>query len=264
MNGNSTTWAWGSSCTVKGLKIVGVYGSNTFNIYPGCLIDEVTCINMRSASITFATASGRQGHTIEKVYVEKAPSLIAAIGQCDAVIGKLTYSGVPVVRATVTDGGFASVERLGGTAGNCWSFGCGFEVSRVTDVVDGSANNSMKVGIVSSTIVPATNPARRLIAIYKPSAAITAGQTVTVSLRMRRSHATNIVPSLFVRGTPDGSTLTDLRTAMTAAANTWETVTITYTATASDEHIYIWWEAYATSATDFFHVNPESLTVTVA
>jgi len=50
---------------------------------------------------------------------------------------------------------------------------------------------------------------------------------------------------------------------MTAAANTWETVTITYTAAASTEEIYIWWEAYATTATDFFHVNPASLTVTV-
>jgi hypothetical protein len=57
---------------------------------------------------------------------------------------------------------------------------------------------------------------------------------------------------------------TDQETAMTAAANTWETVTVSFTTLASSEEIYIFWECSAnTTATEFFHVNPESLTVTV-
>jgi hypothetical protein len=263
MTGNSTTWSLGSNCTAKGIKVVGVNGAHGWNVYPGVLIDDVTAINMQLAGLSIATCAGRNGHNFEKVHIDKAGSLIAHTNQCDATIGKLTYALVTVVRATVTDGGFVSIERLGGIAGNSWGFGYVYQISRVTDVVDGSAVASMKVEIVSTTGAPSTKPARRLLTVYKHSASITAGQTVSISLRMRRSHATNIVPSLFIRGTADGSTAIDRETAMTAAANTWETVTVSYTADASDEEIYIWWEAYATTATDFFHVNPESLTVTV-
>lgn len=248
----------------SGLKVCGSAAGCTVSVQPSALIDDITLINMSgNGAVTSGQGSSRGGHSVERVYVKSATNLLSSAVQfSDLVIGKLEYAMVAVIRPTVTDTGTISIERFAGTDGDSRTWGPYHEISRVTDVVDGSANNSMKVVIVSTTGATVAAPMRRLMAIYKHTSAFTAGQTVTVTLRMRRSHATNIIPWLMVRG---GSVVaTDQKTAMTAAANTWETVTVSFTSLASSEELYLWWECSASSATDFFHINMESLNVTVA
>lgn len=261
---NGSVITLGVGCFASGLKFFGTANLMALSTNPASLFDDVTIINHASSALVASVNSSRSGHSIERVSVMTCASLLSAPtnNASDCVVGKVEYSMVGTIRSNVSDPGTVSVERFNGVDGDCRSWGPYHEISRVTDVVDGTATASMKVGIVSATAASANNPLRRLMFIYKHSSAYTAGQTISVSCRFRRSHATNIIPWLMVRG---GSVVaTDQKTAMTAAANTWETVTVSFTALASSEEIYIFWECSAnTTATEFFHVNPESLTITV-
>jgi hypothetical protein len=261
--GNSTH-ALGPGAKSSGMKLFSTSSNGvSISVNESAMFDDCTFINCAGPALVAGASGSRGGHTIERVYVKFCSSLVSAPAMTECVVGKLEYAFAGSTRATAADAGTVSVERFGGVDGDCRTWGPYHEISRVTDVVDGSANNSMKVGIVSATAAPVAMPLRRLMAIYKHSAAFTAGQTLTVSLRFRRSHATNIIPWLMVRG--GAVVATDQKTAMTAAANTWETVTVSFTTLASSEEIYIYWECSAnTTATEFFHVNPESLTVTVS
>jgi hypothetical protein len=258
----SGTFVLGTGSKASGIKFFGANNTVTVGVNESALLDDITVISCAGPLLSAGAGGSRGGHTVERIYGKLCASLISAPSMTEAIAGKLEYALAVTVRATASDAGTVSVERFNGADGDCRTWGPYQEISRVTDVIDGSANNSMRIGLVSSTAATVDMPLRRLIAIYKHSAAFTAGQTISVTLRMRRSHATNIVPWLMVRG---GSVVaTDQKTAMTAAANTWETVTVSFTALSSSEEIYIFCECSAnTTATESFHVNPESLTVTV-
>jgi hypothetical protein len=259
----SGTYAFGPGSKASGMKFFCTSSTGvSISVNESAMFDDCTFINSAGPALVAGASCTRGGHAIERVSGKFSASLIAAPAMTGFVVGKLEYTFAGSTRATAADAGTVSVERFNDVDGDCRTWGPYHEISRVTDVVDGSANNSMKVGIVSATAAPVAMPLRRLMAIYKHSSAYTAGQTLTVSLRFRRSHATNIIPWLMVRG--GAVVATDQKTAMTAAANTWETVTVSFTTLASSEEIYIYWECSAnTTATEFFHVNPESLTVTV-
>jgi hypothetical protein len=261
--GNSSH-ALGPGAKSSGMKFFSTSSTGiSISVNESAMFDDCTFINSAGPVLVAGASCTRGGHAVERVYGKFCASLISAPAMTSFVVGKLEYAFAGSTRATAANPGTVSVERFNDVDGDCRTWGPYHEISRVTDVVDGSTNNSMKVGIVSATAAPVAMPMRRMMAIYKHSSAYTAGQTLTVSLRFRRSHATNIIPWLMVRG---GSVVaTDQKTAMTAAADTWETVTVSFTTLASSEEIYIFWECSAnTTATEFFHVNPESLTVTVS
>jgi hypothetical protein len=261
--GNSSH-ALGPGAKSSGMKFFSTAsGGVSISVNESAMFEDCTFINSAGPVLVAGASCTRGGPAIERVYGKFCTSLVAAPAMTSFVVGKLEYTFAGSTRATVDNAGTVSVERFNDVDGDCRTWGPYHEISRVTDVVDGSANNSMKVGIVSATAAPVAMPMRRLMAIYKHSSAYTAGQTLTVSLRFRRSHATNIIPWLMVRG--GAVVATDQKTAMTASADTWETVTVSFTTLASSEEIYIFWECSAnTTATEFFHVNPESLTVTVS
>jgi hypothetical protein len=94
---------------------------------------------------------------------------------------------------------------------------------------------------------------------YKHASSIS-GASVTVSMRIKKSHATNIAGRLEVKR---GIILASDATTTIPSDTNWNTVSVTFTPTA-DGPIEVYFELWSTASTESVYVNPESLTVTVA
>jgi hypothetical protein len=127
--------------------------------------------------------------------------------------------------------GLLSVESLGKIAGNDTLRHQYGRMTRQTAVVDTQAS-SWRVQVTSSNAV-ARGPLRLPLAKLD----LTCGQTTTIAMRMRRdntglSMGLSYMPS---EGLPGFTT--EQRALMTAAANTWETVTLSLSPTGSGTQI---------------------------
>jgi hypothetical protein len=128
--------------------------------------------------------------------------------------------------------GLLSVESLGKIAGNDTLRHPYGRMTRQTAVVDTQAS-SWRVQVTSSNAV-ARGPLRLPLGKFD----ITCGVTTTIAMRMRRdntglSMGLSYMPT---EGLP-GITTTEQRALMTAAANTWETVTLSLSPTGSGTQI---------------------------
>jgi hypothetical protein len=127
--------------------------------------------------------------------------------------------------------GLVSVESLGKTAGNDTLRHTYGRATRQTAVVDTQAS-SWRVQVTSSNAV-ARGPLRLPLGQFE----ITRGVTTSIAIRMRRDNTglSMGLSYLPTEGLP-GIT-TEQRALMTAAANTWETVTLTLSPTGSGTQI---------------------------
>jgi hypothetical protein len=150
------------------------------------------------------------------------------------------------------------VQNYGGDASAILGSAAGLTISRDTSEVDGTAASSLKL-LVNTTTASSLFPLYWQGPTHKHSASIS-GASVTVSMRIKKSHATNILGRLEVkRGVIlAADAVTDI------PSNTdWNTVSVTFTPSA-DGKIEVYFETWATSSTDYILINPESLTVTVS
>ena len=127
--------------------------------------------------------------------------------------------------------GMVSVESLNNIAGNDVLFTVFGRVTRQTAVVDTEAS-SRRVQVTNSNAI-SRNPMRVPLGQFE----ITRGVTTSIAIRMRRDNTglslgLSLMPT---EGLP-GIT-TEQRALMTAAANTWETVTLTLSPTGSGTQI---------------------------
>ena len=145
--------------------------------------------------------------------------------------------------ATGVGGGFLYSNRHDNTDNNSWVWQSGIgTINQQTSVVDSPATTAWQMR-PTSTDAAATSP----LMLKLGTVVCAASSLVTVTARMRRDN-TGLTMRLICPGGQISGVATDVSTDMTAAANTWETVTITFTPTkAGAVDIY----AYAFGGTTF-------------
>jgi hypothetical protein len=142
---------------------------------------------------------------------------------------------------TSTPGGLFS-NRHDNTDNNSWVFNAWFTVNQQTAVVDSPATTAWKISPTNANAT-ASIPARLKLGTI----VCAASSLVTITARMQRDN-TGLTMRLVCPGGQISGVASDVTSDMTAAANTWETVTITFTPTkAGAVDIY----AYAFGGTTF-------------
>jgi len=160
--------------------------------------------------------------------------------------GQIYLSNFVINEATeVTTIGYASAaysNRHDNTDNNSWIFYQNGTVNQQTSVVDSPATTSWKMSPTNSN-ANAVNP----IMLKIGTVVCAANSAVTVTARMQRDNA-GLTMRLICPGGQISGVANDVSSDMTAAANTWETVSISFTPTkAGGVDIY----AYAFGGTTF-------------
>jgi hypothetical protein len=127
--------------------------------------------------------------------------------------------------------GMVSVESLGNIAGNDTLRHPWGRMTRQTAVVDTQAS-SMRVQVTSSNAISRT-PLRLPLGQFE----ITRGETTSVAVRMRRDNAGLSMGLSYMPTEGLPGITAEQRALMTAAANTWETVTLSLSPTGSGTQI---------------------------
>lgn len=127
---------------------------------------------------------------------------------------------------TITLGqGYVYSNRHDNTDGNNWQWQGSGTINQQTSVVDSPATSSWKMN-PTTTNATATSP----LWLKLGTVVCAASSLVTVTARMRRSN-TGLTMRLICPGGQIVGVTNDVYSDMTAAADTWETVTITFTPT---------------------------------
>jgi hypothetical protein len=145
--------------------------------------------------------------------------------------GQLYLNNFTINEATEVDSGnpvpgFVYANRLDDTDNNSWVFQTGIgTVNQQTAVVDSPATTAWRMRPTSSTAT-ATSP----LLLKLGTVVCAASSAVTVTARMQRSN-TGLKMRLICPGGQITGVSNSVFSDMTAAANTWETVSITFTPT---------------------------------
>ena len=124
-------------------------------------------------------------------------------------------------------GGFVYINRLDDTDNNSWVFQPGMgTVNQQTAVVDSPAATAWRMRPTDAVYVSAGSP----ILLKLGTVVCAASSAVTVTARMQRDN-TGLTMRLICPGGQITGVANDVFSDMTAAINTWQTVTITFTPT---------------------------------
>lgn len=157
-------------------------------------------------------------------------------------LNNFTINETTEVSTNLLGGAYVYSNRHDNTDNNSWVFSTGGTINQQTSVVDSPATTSWKMSPTSAS-VSATIPLRLKLG----TVVCGANTLVTVTARMRRSNTGLTMRLVCPAGQISGVT-SDVTSDMTASANTWETVTITFTPTkAGGVDIY----AYAFGGTTY-------------
>ena len=184
-----------------------------------CVVGTATITNNVSGSGIFSTASYNNF-----VNGGSTSGCAQGIGVSNA---EIYLNNFTVNEATEVNGtGFVYANRLDNTDNNSWVFQLGLgTVNQQTAVVDSPATTSWRMRPTSGTTT-ALSP----VLLKLGTVVCAASSAVTVTARMQRS-STGLTMRLICPGGQITGVASDVFTDMTAAANTWETVSITFTPT---------------------------------
>ncbi len=168
---------------------------------------------------------------------------VFAFSVSELYLNNFTINEVSEVAQPSTPTGFVYANRLDDTDNNSWVFQVSMgTVNQQTAVVDSPATTSWRMRPTTVTTT-ANSP----LLLKLGTVVCAASSAVTVTARMRRDN-TGLTMRLVCPGGQITGVSTNVSSDMTAAANTWETVTITFTPTkAGAVDIY----AYAFGGTTF-------------
>ena len=207
--------------------------------------------------MVFTSGSCRQGYNVRQVVINNSTT---ADMRC--ATGGVSIKGYDVTLNSTTKlsiaGGCIIAQNYNGDSAAVAGGQTGLGITRDTSTVDGTAASSLRLLVNANTYVSAF-PLYFEGPTYKHSSSIS-GASVTVTMRCKKSHATDISARMEVkRGIILAS---DATTTLTDDTN-WNTVSINFTPTA-DGPIEVYFELWSSSTTESVYVNPESLSVTVA
>lgn len=206
--GNSTggglRFASSANCTIGNLissnGLIGIFVDTSFNCF------------VNGGSTTGSTTSG---------VVIGTSTLVVTPGEL--YLNNFTINEVTEVSGLVSGLRYLYSNRHDNTDNNSWIWQGQGTINQQAAVVDSPATTSWKMN-PTSTNATATSPL-----LLKLGTVVCAASTlVTVTARMRRSN-TGLTMRLVCPGGQISGVANDVTADMTAAINTWETVTITFT-----------------------------------
>ena len=209
-------YAWGGGVTYAG-------GRN--------FMRGITSRNSAGSGLTFSGNPGNESICVsDLVTLNNTTSGIAAGIGVNARILDALINEANEISFTGNDG-MVSVESLGNIAGNDTLRHPWGRMTRQTAVVDTQAS-SMRVQVTSSNAISRT-PLRLPLGQFE----ITRGETTSVAVRMRRDNAGLSMGLSYMPTEGLPGITAEQRALMTAAANTWETVTLSLSPTGSGTQI---------------------------
>jgi hypothetical protein len=245
--GSTATNAYANNCSSNGLYLQGISGSIT-NAYSTC--------NSGSSGIALAGVASKAGNVY--AYGNQSYGVNFSVYNTKVVKGSTglngsggIYPGALVSYLTdvvVNDSVEVSIppsygdyvvysQRHDDTDDNHWQFHEGGTVNYQTTVKDGDSLGAWKISITDAKRGPYYPLKFRL-----DGPNFDAGTAVTCTIRLRRSNTNLHMAFILPGGTVHGVT-SDVLTEMTAAPDTWETVTITFTPDrrgGCDLFVYAW------------------------
>jgi hypothetical protein len=228
-NGGVGTTLSGPYVTIG--SIVGGNNSSTYDIRFGsslCTIGSATLTNGGTGATTaIQLPGGSFGNFINGGSSSGHTRGIDVDGTAQFYLNNFTINEATEI-FNVTPGGSTTVyaNRLDNTDNNSWVFQLNLgTANQQTSVVDSPATTSWRMR-PTTTDATASVPLRLKLG----TVVCAASSAVTVTARMQRSN-TGLTMRLICPGGQITGVSTDVSSDMTAAANTWETVTITFTPT---------------------------------
>jgi hypothetical protein len=179
---------------------------------------------------------------------------LGATSQADIRLNKVTCNSSAKLSSTA---GHIMIQDYNGDSSAVAGVAEGFSITKDTSTVDGTAVSSLRL-LVNVNTFTSTFPVSYQGPPYRHPSSIS-GASVTVSMRIKKTHATNIAGRLCVRG---GIILSDKASTSIPSDTNWNTVEVSFTPTA-DGQIEVFFELWSTGTTESIYFNPESLSVTV-
>ena len=169
---------------------------------------------------------------------------VTAAGPANLFLNNFTINEVTEVSSLIFGRGtMVYSNRHDNTDGNNWQWQGSGTINQQTSVVDSPATASWRMNPTTASATATAAP----LTLKLGTVVCGAGALVTVTARMRRSN-TGLTMRLVCPGGQIAGVTSDVTSDMTAAADTWETVTITFTPTkAGGVDIY----AYAFGGTTY-------------
>jgi hypothetical protein len=250
-NNNNGVVLFGIGSTITDAKLVSNNSSNGLNIggnfiTVGSVVGGNNGTTVNNFDISFTGSFNCTVVTATLTNNTVSPAIFASGGGFDNFInggsssghvqgvlvslGQLYLNNFTINEATEVGAGnlpgFVYANRLDNTDNNSWVFQAGIgTVNQQTAVVDSPATTSWRMRPTTTT-ASATSP----LLLKLGTVVCAASSAVTVTARMQRDN-TGLTMRLICPGGQITGVSTDVFTDMTAAANTWETVSITFTPT---------------------------------
>ncbi len=244
----------GERSKMVGLKVTNLQPQFAFS--EGLQLEDYWQNRSGGFGLTANSGSCRQGYNARKINLNnnstggvRCTTAGVSVRIYDATIDSST-------KVSVTAGA-VMLQNVDGTASTVIGAQSGITVSRDTSTVDGTVGSSLRLLVDANTFV-SSFPVYWQGPHYRHASSIN-GASVTVSMRVKKSHATNISGRLEVKR---GIILSSDATTTIADNTDWQTVSVNFTPTA-DGPIEVYFELWSSASTESIYVNPESLTVTV-
>ena len=228
-----------------------------FALSEGLQVEDILVNRSASYGMIFIGGSCRQGYNVNKVVIKNTTTADLRCAIPGVSIKMYNVDAQSSTKFSVVSGAIVAQNYNGDTAAVSGAQ-AGILYTRDTTTVDGTAASSVRL-LVNSTSFNTNFPVYWEGPTYKHASSIS-GASVTVSMRIKKSHATNIAGRLEVKR---GIILASDATTTIPSDTNWNTVSVTFTPTA-DGPIEVYFELWSTASTESVYVNPESLTVTVA
>jgi hypothetical protein len=232
-------------------------GVPTADLCEGLQLEDIWVRKSASYGFTFGGGSCRQGYNVSKINIADAATadLRCSTAGVSIKVYNATLAGSTKISTTA---GCIMVQNYGGDAAAVLGSATGLTISRDTSTVDGTAASSLRL-LVNSSSFSSGFPLVWQGPQHRHTSSIN-GASVTVSMRIKKTHATSIAGRLEIK---HGIIIaTDATTAI--ADNTdWQTVSVNFTPTA-DGPIEVHFELWSSATTESIYVNNDSLAVTVA
>lgn len=200
-----------SNSAIAGAVCDAVIGTATFTANPIC-----PAIRLGSNGSFLTINGGSSTGSLNTVTI---------VGSGAVRFNNFTMNEATEVAALTLGRAYVYSNRHDNTDGNSWQWQGTGTINQQTSVVDGPATSSWKMNPTTANATAVTPLWLKLGTVV-----CAAGSLVTVTARMRRDN-TGLTMRLICPGGQISGVSSDVFSDMTAAADTWETVTITFTPT---------------------------------
>ena len=234
-----TTIKNASNCPGNGVALNGCYNTDIGSILAQNCANEAMYIS-QATRVSIGTATLNTAHAaLGAISVGNCSAVSINGGSSSGSVAGVTVNGagilnlnnytinetVEVAAITAVGQGVVYSNRHDNTDGNNWQWQGAGTINQQTSVVDSPATTAWKMNPTTANATAAAPLALKLGTVV-----CAASSLVTVTARMRRSN-TGLTMRLICPGGQIVGVTNDVYSDMTAAADTWETVTITFTPT---------------------------------